>query len=80
MTEISRRRLMEGAGAAAVALAMPACSPRAPAPAAPAGDVLGDLDALGVAEKIKAGEFTAAEAVEAAIARAQKMQPTLNFL
>ncbi|MDX2234317.1 MAG: amidase, partial [Hyphomonadaceae bacterium] len=46
----------------------------------PAGDVLGDLDALGVAEKIKAGEFTAAEAVEAAIARAQKMQPTLNFL
>ncbi len=81
MTDISRRRLMEGAGAVALAAAVPACSPKAPAPAAAAaGDVLGDLDALGVAEKIKAGEFTAGEAVEAAIARAQKMQPALNFL
>ncbi len=65
-------------GAAAVALA--ACSKKPPAPAAPVADVLGDLDALGVAEKIRSREFTAVEAIDAAITRAQKLQPQINFL
>ncbi|MFZ2511034.1 MAG: amidase family protein, partial [Gordonia sp. (in: high G+C Gram-positive bacteria)] len=34
-----------------------------------AGDVLGDLDGVGMARAIAAGEFTATEATEAAIAR-----------
>ncbi|MCW5750303.1 MAG: amidase [Alphaproteobacteria bacterium] len=38
------------------------------------------LDALGVAEAIARGDFTAAEAVEAAIARAEAVQPLLNAL
>lgn len=43
-------------------------------------DVLGDLDAVGVAESIRDRKFTAAEAAEAAIARAQKLDRELNFL
>jgi amidase len=76
---ISRRRLMEGAGAIAVTAAVAACKPAEKA--APAvKDVLGDLDAVGVAEKIRNKEFTALEAVESAIARAEKLQPQLNFM
>jgi amidase len=78
MTEISRRRLVEGAAAGALALSLPACSQPDASP--PKGDVLGDLDAIGVANKIREGAFTAEEAVQSAIARAQKMQPTINFL
>ncbi|MDZ4778103.1 MAG: amidase [Alphaproteobacteria bacterium] len=74
--EISRRRLMEGAAAVGVA-ALGACAEEK---VAPRGDVLGNLDAVGVAEKIRNGEFTALEAVESAIARAEKMQPQLNFM
>jgi amidase len=44
------------------------------------GDVLGDLDATGVAEAIRGKQFTAAEAVDAAVARIQKLQPQLNFM
>ena len=75
--DISRRRLMEGAAA----LTLAACSrPDTKAAPAPAGDVLGDLDALGVAEKIRERQFTAVEAIDAAIGRAQKVQPQINFL
>ncbi len=43
-------------------------------------DVLGDLDATGVAQRIAAGEIRASEAVEAAIARAERVNPTLNAI
>lgn len=43
-------------------------------------DVLGDLDATGVAERIKAKDFTAHEAAEAAIARIERVNPQLNFV
>ena len=75
--DLTRRRLMEGAAA----LTLAACSrPDTKAAPAPAGDVLGDLDALGVAEKIRERQFTAVEAIDAAIGRAQKVQPQINFL
>lgn len=73
--KVSRRRLLEGVGAS---VAVAACKPREAA--APTGDVLADLDATGIADAIRARQFTALEAVEAAIARAQKMQPQINFL
>lgn len=78
---LTRRRMLETATAAGVATLAAGCAkPEAKSAAVSARDVLGDLDATGVAEKIRAGEFTAKEAVESAIARAQKMQPQLNFL
>jgi amidase len=43
-------------------------------------DVLGDLDATGVAECIRAKDFTAREALDAAIARVEKVNPQLNFI
>ncbi|MBI3437846.1 MAG: amidase [Proteobacteria bacterium] len=43
-------------------------------------DVLGDLDAVGVAEGIRRKDFTAQEALEAAIARVEKVNPELNFM
>ncbi|KAF0184616.1 MAG: amidase [Alphaproteobacteria bacterium] len=75
--DISRRRLMEGAAAVGMTAALAACAPEKPAPR---GDVLGNLDAVGVAEKIRNKEFTPLEAVESAIARAEKIQPQLNFM
>ncbi len=41
-------------------------------------DALGDLDAVGVAEAIRAGQTTATEIVEAAIARTEAVNPALN--
>lgn len=41
-------------------------------------DALGDLDAVGLAEAIKAGKVSAAEAVEAAISRTEKVAGELN--
>jgi len=43
-------------------------------------DALGDLDAVGVAASIRAGDISAREATEAAIARAERVDPTLNAL
>lgn len=43
-------------------------------------DALGDLDGTGVAERIRSGEISSAEAVEAAIARVERLQPVLNGL
>lgn len=43
-------------------------------------DVLGDLDAVGVAEGIRNKQFTAQEALDAAIARVEKVNPELNFV
>ncbi len=41
-------------------------------------DALGDLDTVGVAAAIRSGDITAREATEAAIARAEKVDPALN--
>lgn len=46
--------------------------------AAPTDDILGDLDATAIAEHIARGDFTAAEAAEAAIARIEAVEPELN--
>lgn len=43
-------------------------------------DALGDHDAVGLAEEIRSGRISAAEAVDAAIARVEKLQPELNGL
>src|SRR5690242_10591438 len=43
-------------------------------------DVLGDLDATGIAERIRAKDFTAEEAAEAAIARIERVNGELNFM
>ena len=45
-----------------------------------ASDALGDLDATGVAARIRAHEITAQEALEAAIARVERVNPQLNFM
>ena len=43
-------------------------------------DALGDLDAVGLAEALKAGDVSAVEATEAAIARLEAVNPALNGL
>ncbi len=43
-------------------------------------DVLGDLDATGVAARIRSGEISAAEAADAAIIRCERLNPRLNFI
>lgn len=43
-------------------------------------DALGELDAVGLADAIKAGRVSRAEAVEAAIARTEAVNPALNGL
>lgn len=43
-------------------------------------DALGDHDAVGLAEEIRAGRVSAGEAVDAAITRIEKLQPELNGL
>ena len=41
-------------------------------------DALGDLDAVGLVEALHAGEVSVREAVDAAIARVQQVDPALN--
>ena len=43
-------------------------------------DVLGDLDGVDLAELIKAGDIKAVEVIEAAITRAQKVNPMINAI
>ncbi|HET6733837.1 amidase [Mycobacterium sp.] len=43
-------------------------------------DALGDLDAVGLVDALRAGQVSAAELVEAAIARTEAVNPTLNGL
>jgi amidase len=58
-------------------LATAACQPTPPAPAS---DALGDLDGVGIAAAIRAGDITAQEALDAAIARAERVNGELNFI
>lgn len=73
---ISRRVLMANAAALSGLMSVGACAQQA----ANTSDALGDLDATGVAARIRAGEITAAEALDAAIARAERVNPELNFI
>src|SRR5262249_46443725 len=43
-------------------------------------DALGDLDAIGLADAVRAGSVGRAEVIEAAIARAEAVNPALNGL
>ena len=43
-------------------------------------DVLGDLDATGVAARIRSGDLTPQQALEAAIARSERVNGQLNFI
>jgi amidase len=72
---ISRRALMANAAALSSLVGVGACQPNATA-----SDALGDLDATGVAQHIRDGEITAGEALEAAIARSERVNPQLNFI
>jgi len=81
----SRRDLMaHAAGLSALASlgSLGACASTPGAPLAPprATDVLGDLDATGVAACVRAGDFSATEAAEAAIARIERVNPRLHFI
>jgi len=73
---LSRRALM--ANAAALSSLAAGCGTMAAH--SDTNDVLGDLDATGIADHVRRGDFTPAEALEAAIARAEAMNPNLNFM
>jgi len=70
--DVSRRALLAHA-AALGAVSVGACQMNA-------GDALGDLDATGVAAAIRDGQITATEALDAAIARAERVNGQLNFI
>ncbi len=72
---LSRRTLLANSAAVAGLMSLDACAPRTAA-----SDALGDLDATALAQRIGAGEITAAQALEAAIARAERVNPQLNFI
>jgi amidase len=77
MTKITRRALAAAAPAALAAthaLAAPAAKPAAAPPPSPWPD------ATQTALEIKRGDYTALEAVQGAIARAESLQPLLNTL
>jgi len=72
--EISRRALLATA-ASVGALAASGCAEEAATT-----DALGDHDATGLAAAIRAGDITAAEALDAAIARSERVNGQLNFI
>lgn len=74
---VSRRAVLGNGAALAGAAAVSACETTS---ASPPSDALGDLDATGVAARIRSREITASEALEAAIARVERVNPQLNFM
>jgi amidase len=72
---ISRRALMANAAALSGLAGVGACQSNTAN-----ADALGDLDATGVAARIRGGEITASEALEAAITRAERVNGELNFI
>ena len=71
---LTRRGLLATVAASGIA----ACTPAAVAPAAKT--ISSETDATELAAMIKRGDITAAEAVEAAIKRAEAIQPQINFM
>lgn len=76
--QISRRTLL--ATAAAMSATVSACASAPAAHTSASSDALGDLDALGVAARVRNREITASEALEAAIARSERVNGQLNFV
>jgi len=76
MTGLSRRDLLATGAAMGGLVSVGACQPNAAAPS----DALGNDDATGIAARIRSGEITAAEALEAAIARSERVNGELNFI
>jgi amidase len=74
-TSLSRREVIAGAAAAAASVSL-AGRVSAAAPS----DVLRENDALGLAQLVARKQVTAAELLELAIARAEALNPTYNFL
>jgi len=74
---LNRRRLMENGGLSAAFLAMAGACARG---GAGTPGRLAELDAVETAARIQAGEFTAREAVEAAIERAARIDAKLNAI
>ncbi len=74
---MSRRNFIEQGGVAGGLLAMAAACERADQKAS---NNLAELDAVETAARIRAGELTATEAVEAAIDRAQRIEPKINAI
>jgi amidase len=74
---ISRRDMV--ASAVAMSGLTAACASSG-ADSSTSADALGNSDATAVAARIRNGEITAAEALEAAIARAERVNPQLNFI
>src|SRR5215510_11353450 len=72
---LTRRTLLGSVGA----LGLAACAPAATKPAGPK-TISSETDATELAAMIWRGDITALEAVEAAIKRAQAMQPQINFM
>ncbi len=80
---VSRRALMSHAAALTAVVSTSGCAlvqPPAPAPSPAPSDALGDRDGVGVAAAIRSREITPSEALEAAIARTERLDPQLNFV
>jgi len=77
MNMLSRRAMLATTVTASV---LAACQSTSAPDAATSSDALGDLDATGVAARIRAGDITAQEALEAAIARSERVNGQLNFV
>lgn len=78
MTMLSRRAMLAVTATASVLAACQTTS--TPEAAATPSDALGDLDATGVAARIRTGEITAQEALDAAITRSERVNGQLNFV
>ena len=82
-SEIARRRMMQAAASlVALTAAEPALAKR-PMHAVRKGkgrDALGDLDGVAIAARIRAKEIKPIEAVDAAIARAEAVNPQINAI
>ena len=74
----NRREFLQGALAVAAAGLLPGCAAR---PAVPLAALeLASLDGVATAEAIRSGRISAREAVAAAVARAQALEPRLNAI
>lgn len=74
----TRREVIAGASAVAAGAALSGAS-RAMAASAPS-DALGDHDALGLAQLVRERKVSPTELLDAAIARAEAMNPRFNFM
>lgn len=85
-SRIARRRMMQAAASLVALTSAPAFAKTAkgdkdkPGKGKAKRDVLGDLDGVAIAARIRAKEITPLEAVDAAIARAEAVNPKINAI